>query len=79
MRVKFQPEAFLVQEKLPPIGITTYQEAFAPQQARYVKVWAKNIDHTRTDMQQKAWLFMDEICCEVQVDALLPLVTNTNL
>lgn len=45
-------------------GSNTYAEAFSPVKARYIKVFAKNIEHRPHNVNQKAWVFIDEIIVE---------------
>jgi len=45
-------------------GINIYQKEFDSVEARYIKVFAKNIEHRPHNVNQKAWVFIDEIVVE---------------
>ena len=45
-------------------GINEYRSVFEPMKARYIKVFAKNIEHRPFNKNQKAWVFIDEIVVE---------------
>ncbi len=45
-------------------GVNTYAEQFETVKARYIKVFAKNIEHRPHNVNQKAWAFIDEIIVE---------------
>ncbi len=42
-------------------GVNEYSKSFSPTQVRYIKVFAKNIEHRPHNVDQKAWVFIDEI------------------
>lgn len=45
-------------------GVNVYKVDFDSARARFVKVFAKNIEHRPHNVNQKAWLFIDEIIVE---------------
>lgn len=45
-------------------GINVYQQTFDTVKARYIRVFAKNIAHRPNNVNQKAWVFIDEIIIE---------------
>lgn len=42
-------------------GVNEYTSTFEAVKARYIKVFAKNIEHRPHNKDQKAWVFIDEI------------------
>ena len=45
-------------------GVNVYESSFDAIQARYIKVFAKNIEHRPHNVNQKAWVFIDEVIVE---------------
>ena len=45
-------------------GIKTYEKFFETQRARYIRVIGVNIEHRPDNVDQKAWVFIDEIIVE---------------
>ncbi len=45
-------------------GVNEYTSTFETVKARYIKVFAKNIEHRPHNKDQKAWVFIDEIIVE---------------
>lgn len=45
-------------------GVNEYTSTFEPVKTRYIKVFAKNIEHRPHNKDQKAWVFIDEIIVE---------------